>query len=216
MKRAGLGFLVFAVIAVILVSMSMYVVDVRKAAIKFQLGEVVRVETKPGLYFEIPFLQNVKLFDTRIQTMEPREPERFLTSENRNVLVDAFVKWRVNDVRQYYVSVHGDPVLAEARIAQTVNDALRAEFAKHTVHDVVSGARDRIMEVVAEKVDRDVRNIGVGVVDVRLKRVDFCPRSPPTSTAGWNRSGSAWRTSCAPRARPRPRRSGPTPTGSAR
>ena len=85
------------------------------------------------------------------------------------------MKWRVIDVRQYYVSVRGDPTAAEARIAQTVNDALRAEFAKRTVHDVVSGERDKIMDTVAEKVDKDVKNIGVEVVDVRLKRVDLVP-----------------------------------------
>jgi len=123
----------------------------------------------------VPVLQNVRLYDTRIQTLEARDPERFLTSENRNVLVDSFVKWRVVDVKQYYVSVRGDSLQAEARISQTVNDALRAEFARRTVHDVVSGARDTIMSVVADKVDQDVRRIGVAVVDVRLKRVDFVP-----------------------------------------
>jgi membrane protease subunit HflC len=123
----------------------------------------------------VPVLQNVRLFDTRIQTLEARDPERFLTSENRNVLVDSFVKWRVVDVREYYRSVQGDALKAEARISQTVNDALRAEFAKRTVHDVVSGERDKIMSTVAEKVDADVRRIGVAVVDVRLKRVDFVP-----------------------------------------
>jgi membrane protease subunit HflC len=90
---------------------------------------VVASQTEPGLYFLVPLLQNVRLFDTRIQTLESRDPERFLTSENRNVLVDSFVKWRVVDVRQYYVSVRGDSLAAEARIAQTINDALRAEFA---------------------------------------------------------------------------------------
>jgi membrane protease subunit HflC len=155
--------------------MSMYTVDQRKAAIKFQLGEVIAVQTKPGLYFLVPLLQNVRLYDMRIQTMESRDPERFLTKENRNVLVDSFVKWRVKDVRQYYITVGGDPVKAEARLAQTVNDALRAEFAKRTVHDVVSGERDQIMDVVAKKVDEDARRIGIEVVDVRLKRVDFVP-----------------------------------------
>jgi modulator of FtsH protease HflC len=143
--------------------------------VKFRLGEVVDVQTEPGLYFLVPILQNVRLFDTRIQTLESRDPERFLTSENRNVLVDSFVKWRVVDVRQYYISVRGDPLGAESRISQTVNDALRAEFARRTVHDVVSGERDKIMSTVAEKVDQDVRRIGVAIVDVRLKRVDFVP-----------------------------------------
>jgi len=175
MRRAGIGVIVALLVALLILWMSVYTVDQRKAAIKFQLGEVVAVQTKPGLYFLIPLVQNVRLFDMRIQTMEPRDPERFLTSENRNVLVDSFVKWRVIDVRQYYVSVRGDPYQAEARLAQTVNDALRAEFAKRTVHDVVSGERDKIMSIVAKKVDEDARRIGVGVVDVRLKRVDFVP-----------------------------------------
>jgi membrane protease subunit HflC len=175
MRRASLVVFILALVVLLVLSMSVYTVDQRKAAIKFQLGEVVDVQTRPGLYFLVPFVQNVRLYDTRIQTMEPRDPERFLTSENRNVLVDSFVKWRVIDVRQYYVSVRGDPVQAEARIAQTVNDALRAEFAKRTVHDVVSGERDKIMNVVAKRVDEDVHRIGVGVVDVRLKRVDFVP-----------------------------------------
>lgn len=160
---------------VLLLAMSVYTVDQRKVAIKFQLGEVVSMHTEPGLYFMVPLLQNVRLYDTRIQTYDTKDAERFLTSENKNVLVDSFVKWRVIDVRQYYVSVRGDPVAAEARISQTVNDALRAEFAKRTVHDVVSGEREKIMETVADKVDKDVKNIGVEVVDVRLKRVDLVP-----------------------------------------
>ena len=175
MKRSATVVLVAALVIALVLGMSVYTIDQRKAAIKFQLGEVVAVQTDPGLYFMVPVLQNVRLFDTRIQTLEARDPERFLTSENRNVLVDSFVKWRVVDVREYYRSVQGDALKAEARISQTVNDALRAEFAKRTVHDVVSGEREKIMSTVAEKVDSDVRRIGVAVVDVRLKRVDFVP-----------------------------------------
>jgi len=175
MKKSAAAFLVAAVVAFLVLSMSVYTVDQRKAAIKFQLGEVVSMQTQPGLYFMVPILQNVRLYDTRIQTYDSKDAERFLTSENKNVLVDSFVKWRVIDVRQYYVSVRGDSVAAEARISQTVNDALRAEFAKRTVHDVVSGERQKIMDTVADKVDKDVKNIGVEVVDVRLKRVDLVP-----------------------------------------
>ena len=175
MKRATAFVLIGAIVLALIVAMSVYTIDQRKAAVKFQLGEVIAVQTDPGLYFLVPLMQNVRLFDTRIQTLEARDPERFLTSENRNVLVDSFVKWRVVDVRQYYVSVRGDSLQAESRISQTVNDALRAEFAKRTVHDVVSGERDTIMRTVAEKVDADVRRIGVAVIDVRLKRVDFVP-----------------------------------------
>ena len=175
MKRATAFVLIGAIVIALIVAMSVYTIDQRKAAVKFQLGEVIAVQTEPGLYFLVPLMQNVRLFDTRIQTLEARDPERFLTSENRNVLVDSFVKWRVVDVRQYYVSVRGDSLQAESRISQTVNDALRAEFAKRTVHDVVSGEREQIMRTVAERVDADLRRIGVTVIDVRLKRVDFVP-----------------------------------------
>ncbi|HYC37579.1 MAG TPA: protease modulator HflC [Usitatibacter sp.] len=175
MKRSAGFLLVGLVVLGLIISMSVYTIDQRRAAIKFQLGEVVAVQTQPGLYFLVPMLQNVRLFDTRIQTLDARDAERFLTSENKNVLVDSFVKWRIIDVRQYFVSVRGDSLAAEARISQTVNDALRAEFARRTVHDVVSGERDKIMATVADKVDADVKGIGVEVVDVRLKRVDLVP-----------------------------------------
>src|SRR6478736_5082150 len=175
MKRTSAFIAMGAIVVALALAMSLYTVDQRKAAIKFQLGEVVSVITEPGLYFMVPVLQNVRMYDTRIQTLDSRDAERFLTSENKNVLVDSFVKWRVIDVRQYYVSVRGDSVAAEARISQTVNDALRAEFARRTVHDVISGERDMVMSTVAEKVDKDVKGIGVEVVDVRLKRVDLVP-----------------------------------------
>jgi membrane protease subunit HflC len=175
MKRSSAFVMMVFVVLGLMMAMSLYTVDQRKAAIKFQLGEVVSVITEPGLYFMVPVLQNVRMYDTRIQTLDARDAERFLTSENKNVLVDSFVKWRVIDVRQFYVSVRGDPIAAEARISQTVNDALRAEFAKRTVHEVVSGQRESIMNTVADKVDKDVKGIGVEVVDVRLKRVDLVP-----------------------------------------
>jgi membrane protease subunit HflC len=152
---------------------SLYIVDQRQQAILFQLGEVVDVKTSPGLYFKIPLAQNVRYFDSRILTMDTAEPERFITSEKKNVLVDLFVKWRIVDVKQYYVSVRGDEMLAQTRLAQTVNSSLRDEFGNRTVHDVVSGERDKIMEIMRQKADADARKIGVEVVDVRLKRVDL-------------------------------------------
>ena len=157
----------------LLASSSLYIVDQRQQAILFQLGEVVDVKTAPGLYFKIPLAQNVRYFDSRILTMDTAEPERFITSEKKNVLVDLFVKWRIVDVKQYYVSVRGDEMLAQTRLAQTVNSSLRDEFGNRTVHDVVSGERDKIMEIMRQKADADARKIGVEVVDVRLKRVDL-------------------------------------------
>jgi membrane protease subunit HflC len=157
----------------LLASSSLYIVDQRQQAILFQLGEVVDVKTAPGLYLKIPLAQNVRYFDSRILTMDTAEPERFITSEKKNVLVDLFVKWRIVDVKQYYVSVRGDEMLAQTRLAQTVNSSLRDEFGNRTVHDVVSGERDKIMEIMRQKADADARKIGVEVVDVRLKRVDL-------------------------------------------
>ncbi|MDT8364819.1 MAG: protease modulator HflC, partial [Nitrosomonas sp.] len=150
-----------------------FVVDEREQAVVFQLGEVVDVKTSPGLYFKIPFVQNVRFFEARILTMDSDEPERFITSEKKNVLVDLFVKWRIIDVRQYYVSVNGDEMLAKTRLSQTINSSMRDEFGNRTVHDVVSGERDIIMEIMRQKANVDARKIGAEVIDVRLKRVDL-------------------------------------------
>ncbi len=158
-----------------LASSALFIVDQRQHAIVFQLGEVVDVKTLPGLYFKIPLVQNVRYFESRIMTMDTVEPERFITSEKKNVLVDLFVKWRIVDVKQYYISVRGDEMLAQTRLAQTVNSSMRDEFGNRTVHDVVSGERDKIMEIMRQKADADARKIGVEVVDVRLKRVDLPP-----------------------------------------
>ncbi|MHB1619204.1 MAG: protease modulator HflC [Sulfuricella sp.] len=161
-------------IAVLIVlSLTVFTVDQRQNAIVFQLGEIIDVKTQPGLYFKVPLLQNVRYFDTRVLTLTSAESERFITSEKKNVLVDFFVKWRVIDVKQYYVSVGGDETRADLRLSQTINDGLRAEFGKRTVHDVVSGQRDQIMEILRQKADADARTIGVQVLDVRLKRVDL-------------------------------------------
>lgn len=165
--------LIGAVAALVLLSMSVFVVDQREKAIVFQLGEVVGVKTEPGLYFKVPLMQNVRYFDSRILTLDTGEPERFITAEKKNVLVDSFIKWRIVDVTQYYVSVGGDEARARTRLMQTVNSSMREEFGKRTIHEVVSGERDKIMEVLRTKADADARNIGVEVLDVRLKRVDF-------------------------------------------
>ena len=173
MSKSMVNVLIAAVAALVLLSMSVFVVDQRQNAIVFQLGEVVSVKTAPGLYFKVPLMQNVRFFDSRILTLDTVDPERFITAEKKNVLVDSFVKWRIVDVKQYYVSVGGDEVRAKTRLLQTVNSSMREEFGKRTIHEVVSGERDKIMEVLRTKADSDARKIGVEVLDVRLKRVDF-------------------------------------------
>jgi membrane protease subunit HflC len=172
--RQKLGGLLVAFIALgVIAGLSLFVVDQRQNAIVFRLGEIVDIKTQPGLYFKIPVLDNVRYFDTRILTFDTAEPERFITSEKKNVLVDLFVKWRIVDVRQYYISVGGDEARAQTRLAQTINSSLRDEFGNRTVHDVVSGERDKIMDLMREKANEDAGKIGVQVLDVRLKRVDL-------------------------------------------
>jgi membrane protease subunit HflC len=161
------------IVLALLASGTLFTVDQRQNAIVFQLGEVKDVVTTPGLHFKLPLLQNVRYFDMRILTYDDAEPLRFLTSGNRPVLVDSFVKWRIMDVKQYYVSVQGDEFRAATRIRQTISGGLREEFGARSVHDVVSGERDTIMNRVREKADQDLRRIGVEIVDVRLKRVDL-------------------------------------------
>jgi modulator of FtsH protease HflC len=173
MKQNFGGFVIGAVVLVLIIAMSMFVVDQRQNAIVFRLGEVVAIKKDPGLYFKVPLLDNVRFFDVRILTIDTPEPERFLTSEKKNVLVDLFVKWRITDVRNYFTSVGGDESNAQRRLLQTINDGLRAEFGNRTVHDVVSGERDKIMDLMRNKANEDAIKIGVEVLDVRLKRVDL-------------------------------------------
>jgi membrane protease subunit HflC len=173
MNKSIVSLLVGLAVVLVLLNASLFTVDQRQNAIVFQLGEVVAVKKAPGLYFKLPLVQNVRYFDTRILTIDAADPERFLTSEKKNVLVDSFIKWRVIDPKQFYVSVGGDEARAQIRLTQTVNDGLRAEFGKRTIHEVVSGQRDEIMNIIRTKADQDARKIGVQVIDVRIKRVDL-------------------------------------------
>jgi membrane protease subunit HflC len=160
-------------IAIILLAASTFTVDQREHAIVFRLGEIVSIKKEPGLYFKTPLIENVRFFDNRILTLNVQEADRFITSEKKNVLVDSFIKWKIIDPAKYYVSVKGDEVQAERRISQTVNDGLRAEFGKRTIHDVVSGERTEIMQILTERADRDLRSLGIQILDVRLRRVDL-------------------------------------------
>lgn len=168
------GPILAVLVALLLVASSvLFTVDQRQNAIVFQFGEVKEVITEPGLKFKWPMIQNVRLFDMRILAYDDPEPLRFLTQGNRPVLVDSFIRWRIQDVRQYFVSVQGNEVEATRRLRQTISGALRDEFGGRTVHDVVSGERDNVMARVRDKAGADLRRIGVEIVDVRLKRVDL-------------------------------------------
>jgi len=165
----AVGFL----IAIMMLAASTFTVDQREHAIVFRLGEIVSIKKEPGLYFKTPLIENVRFFDNRILTLNVQEADRFITSEKKNVLVDSFIKWKIIDPAKYYVSVKGDEIQAERRISQTVNDGLRAEFGKRTIHDVVSGERTEIMQILTERADRDLRSLGIQILDVRLRRVDL-------------------------------------------
>ncbi|MCK5640495.1 MAG: protease modulator HflC, partial [Gammaproteobacteria bacterium] len=127
-------FLIVGAIALGILSKSVFIVDERELAIKFQLGEFVQADYEPGLYFQIPFVNNVRKFNGRILTMDA-EPARYLTLEKKNIIVDAFLKWRISDVTSYYKSMAGDERQARMRLSQIINDALRSEFNKRTVQE---------------------------------------------------------------------------------
>ena len=172
--RAGLGvFLVGLLVLAVLASLALFTVDQRENAIVFQLGEIKEVINEPGLRAKWPLIQNVRYFDKRILTIDEPDTERFVTSEKKNLLVDSFVKWRIDDVRQYYISMNGDEARARSRLTQIVNSVLREEIGKRNVQDVVSGERDKIMQVVRDKVLQDAKPFGIQIVDVRLKRVEL-------------------------------------------
>jgi membrane protease subunit HflC len=161
-------------IAAMIASSMMFTVDQRQFAIVFALGEVKEVVKEPGLHFKLPPpFQNVQYFDNRILTIDTPDSDRFITSEKTNLVVDSYVKWRIADPKQYYVSVGGRETDAVYRIQQSLKAALNNEISTRTVHDIVSGEREKVMQSIRDKVNDDASKIGVSIVDVRLKRVEF-------------------------------------------
>jgi membrane protease subunit HflC len=161
-------------IALMVMSSTVFVVDQRKFAIVFALGEVKEVISEPGLHFKLPPpFQNVIYLDKRILTIESPDSDRFITAEKKNVLVDAYVKWRITAPKLYFVSFSGDEGRARDRMSQIVKAALNDEITKHTVREVISGERGKVMEAIRAKVVVEAKQIGVDILDVRLKRVDY-------------------------------------------
>ncbi len=165
--------IIVALLISLVIALSAYTVDMREAAIRLRFGESQGVETEPGLKFRMPFVDTIKKFDMRIQTIDTKDALTIQTKEKNNVLVDSFVKYRIVDVKQFYVSTGGDTAIAEKRLLQSINEDLGAEFGQRTLSEVISGARDTIMKNMKEKTDKDAAGMGIKVVDVRLKRVDF-------------------------------------------
>ncbi len=151
---------------------SIFTVHEREKALKFQLGRIVKTDYTPGLYFKFPFVQNIRKFDARIQTLDS-PAELYLTSEKKNVLVDSFVKWRIEDVEQYYVSTGGNALRAGQRLGEIIKKGLKDEFGKRTIQEVVSNERSDIMAILRVSTDKVAEDLGVEVVDVRVKRIDL-------------------------------------------
>lgn len=173
MNRSFASVLVSAIILMVALSFTFFTVDQRQQAIVVQLGEIKSLKKEPGLYLKIPLLQNVVYIDTRVRTLDTPDSDLIITKEKINMLVDSFVKWRVIDPKQFFISVSGDERRAEQRLMNVVRDGLRAEFNKRTVDDVVAGQREQVMESLRQNADKDARSIGIEVIDVRLKRVDY-------------------------------------------
>jgi len=167
--------LVIVVLIVLSIALSMlFVVDQRQYAIVFALGEVKKIINEPGLHFKLPPpFQNVIFLDKRILTLDTPEADRFITAEKKNILVDAYVKWRIIDPRLYFISFGGDERRANDRMNQIIKAALNDEITKRTVREVISGERGKVMNAIQKKVVDEAKQIGVEIVDVRLKRVDY-------------------------------------------
>ena len=159
--------------------MSVFTVSEGEKAIKFQLGEIVKDDYSAGLHVKLPLINNIKHFDARIQTMDSK-PERFLTAEKKNVIVDSFVKWRIGDVKTFYTVVAGDTDQANLRLDQIVKDLFRSEFGKRNIKQLVSTDRCEIRELLIKNAKAPAAALGMEIVDVQVMRIDL-PEEVSTS-----------------------------------
>jgi modulator of FtsH protease HflC len=169
MKPLILLLVVFAVIAGF---NSFYIVRENERAVLFQVGRIVAADIKPGLHFKLPFVQEVRLFDKRIMTLDAR-PERYLTAEKKDVSVDFFAKWFIEDVALFYQATGGDLFMAEQRLTPIVQNALRIQINERTLQDVVSSERADLGEVLLRSAGPPASGLGITLVDIRLKRIEL-------------------------------------------
>ena len=164
-----LGLVLFGLIAAL---STFYSVDEREKVLVVRFGQILRHDDKPGIHWKVPFMDDARYFDSRILTMDA-DPQPFLTKEKKYVIVDSFVKWRIVDARQYYLTVGGQESEARRRLEQVINSGLRDEFGKRNIQSVISTERGKIMEILTEYADKEAGRFGIRVVDVRLQRVDL-------------------------------------------
>jgi len=172
--KSGKGMLALVLVAALAFvgSASLFVVQEQQLALLLRLGEIVDADFKPGLHFKVPVIQDVVKFDKRIQTLDA-DPEQFLTVEKKFVVVNSYAKWRISDVAQFYRSTRGSSDTASRLLSARINAALRDEFGKRTVREVVSGERAEIMATLAKNANENAADLGVEIVDVRVKQIDF-------------------------------------------
>ncbi len=172
MNRAYIiGIVVLAVIG----ALSVFIVDEREVALKLRLGRIEQVGYEPGLHFKWPLVENVLKFDARIQNLDA-DPQLYLTVEKKNVIVDSFVKWLVQDVERFYTSTGGSVLRANDRLQAVVVKQLRDAFGSRTIQQVVSGERAEIMDQLVLALKRQADELGVAIIDARMKRVDLPER----------------------------------------
>ena len=173
MKKSNIFISAFSLIAVIFVSQSLFVVSEVERAVKLRFGEIVQFDVEPGLHFKWPIINSVRYFDSRILTLDA-QPQRYLTSEKKALMVDSFIKWRVKDVAKYFTTTGGDEERAKRLLSQRVDTGLRNEFGVRTVKEVVSGERDQLMNSLTSMLDEIAQDeLGVQVIDLRVKRIDL-------------------------------------------
>ena len=160
-------------VIILILSNAVYIVHEAQRAIQLRFGAVTRFDIEPGLHFKIPFAEEVKRFDGRVLTVDAPE-ERYFTLEQKPLRVDSFAKWRVGDVARYYTSTSGDEVRARTLLQERINEGLRNQISRRDMHEVISGERDQLMsELTTSLNDVLSREIGVEVIDVRVKRIDL-------------------------------------------
>ncbi len=158
----------------VLVYVFTFTVSQWEMAIKLRLGEIVQTDYEPGLHFKIPGLNTVIVFDRRIQTLDAR-PQRFLTLEKKDVIVDSYAKWRISNAAQYFRSTGGNAARTSQLLADRINTSLRDEFGRRTIQEVVSEDRQEIMTTLTKAIDTKADDLGVEVIDVRIKKIDLPP-----------------------------------------
>ena len=174
MKNAKMLAPIGLIVLALIVYASTFIVNQWEVALRLRLGEIVSSDYEPGLHFLVPVLNNIKKFDGRIQTLDSR-PERFLTVEKKDVIVDSYAKWRITNPGQFYRSTGGDSGRTARLLSERINTSLRDEFGKRTIQEVVSEERIEVMQVRLNEVDRQAAELGIEVVDIRVKKIDLPP-----------------------------------------